>query len=120
MHVVGLDIGFSTRKRTNALAEIENGELRINKLTVAERDAELANLRDVDVIAIDALIVPDLCSDRTPRIVEQVFSRGIFQRRCKPGASHVRGTGHQLREHGSQAAMAVRVAALWQTTPPFP
>ena len=120
MHLIGLDIGFSARGRTNALAEIENGELRVVKLNVKERDAELERLRDVDVIAIDAPLLPAGCSVDTPRLVEQLFSRGIFQKRCKPGASHVRGTGHLLREHGSRAATAVAHATRWENEPPFP
>lgn len=120
MHLIGLDIGFSTRSRTNAIAELENGELRVVRLSVNERDAELQRLQDVDVIAIDAPIVPAECSMETPRIVEQLFSRGVFQKRCKPGASHVPGTGHSLREHGLRAATAVAEASRWKTDPPFP
>lgn len=120
MHLIGLDIGFSLTRRTNALAELQYGELRVVKLSVSERDAELERSRDVDVIAIDAPIVPSRCSAETPRLVEQLFSRGLFQKRCKPGASHVRGTGHLLREHGQRAALAVTKEARWDTDPPFP
>jgi predicted RNase H-like nuclease len=120
MHLIGLDIGFSSTQRTNAMAELQNGELRVVKLSVSERDAALQRLRDVDVIAIDAPIVPSHCSAETPRLVEQLFSRGVFQKRCKPGASHVRGTGHLLREHGVRAAAAVAQASHWETDPPFP
>lgn len=120
MHLIGLDIGFSATQRTNALAELRDGELRVVRLNVNERDAELARLRDVDVIAIDAPIVPSHCSVNTPRLVEQIFSRSSFQRRCKPGASHVPGTGHLLREHGQRAATAVAHESRWDTDPPFP
>lgn len=120
MHLIGLDIGYSTHRRTNALAEINDGELRVIKLNVAERDAELAQVKDVDVIAIDAPIVPTGCPLTVPRLVEQFFCRGIFQKRCKPGASHVPGTGHLLRTHGSQAAALVAHASRWSTPPPFP
>lgn len=120
MHLIGLDIGFSARSRTNALAEIENGELRVVKLNVEERDAELERAKDVDVIAIDAPIVPEGCALTEPRLVEQIFCRGIFQKRCKPGASHVAGTGHQLRSHGSRAAALIANAARWDSALPFP
>jgi predicted RNase H-like nuclease len=119
MHLVGLDIGFSRTRRSNALAEFENGELRIEKLSVPERDTKLRQLRDVDIIAIDAPIVPEGCSPTAPRLVEQLFCRGAFQKRCKPGASHVKGTGHQLREHGGTAAHLVAEATRWTTPPPF-
>lgn len=120
MHLIGLDIGFSPSRRTNALAKIRNGELRVEKMNVQERDAALAGLSDVDVIAIDAPLVPVDCSADMPRLVEQLLSRGIFQRRCKPGASHVSGTGRLLREHGSRAAAAVAAATRWPAPPPFP
>lgn len=120
MHLIGLDIGFSAKSRTNALAEIRDGELRVVKLNVHERNAELSALQDVDVIAIDAPLTPEGCSVETPRFVERLFCRGPFQRRCKPGASHVRGTGHLLREHGAQAAAAVAMASRWSSDPPFP
>ena len=120
MHLIGLDIGFSARSRTNAIAEIRDGELRVTRLNVPERDAALVELRDVDVIAIDAPLVPEGCTPETPRLVEQLLSRGIFQKRCKPGASHVPGTGHLLREHGRRSAETVAAAARWETTPPFP
>lgn len=38
MHLIGLDIGFSATRRTNALAAIQNGEIRVVKLSVSERD----------------------------------------------------------------------------------
>src|SRR5687767_1840410 len=120
MHIVGLDIGFSERRKTNAIAAIADGELWVEKVGVHERNRRLAGLRDVDVIAIDAPVVPPDCSPETIRNVEQVFCRGLFQKRCKPGMSHVRGTGRTLREHGSDAARIVAAATLWTSEPPFP
>lgn len=120
MHLIGLDIGFSQSRRTNALAELRGGELRVVKLSVTERDTELRKLRYIDVIAIDAPIVPSECSTDSPRLVEQLFSRGVFQKRCKPGASHVPGTGHLLREHGTRVAAAVAIASRWDTALSFP
>jgi len=38
------------------------------------------------------------------RPVERLFSSGLFQNRCKPGMSHVRGTGTSLREAAGFAA----------------
>ncbi len=120
MHLIGLDIGFSAKRRTNALAEVANGDLRVVKLNVAERDLELQRHREVDVIAIDAPLVPSGCPATRPRLVEQIFSRGLFQKRCKPGASHVRGTGHLLREHGMRSAVAIAEASRWGRDLPFP
>jgi predicted RNase H-like nuclease len=107
LHLIGLDIGFSQRKRTNAIAAFDGKRLEVRRLTVDERNARLATLRDIDAIAIDAPIVPDTCAPDTAREVERIFSRGVFQKRCKPGMSHVGGTGRTLREHGRDAARLV-------------
>jgi hypothetical protein len=56
------------------------------------------------MVAIDAPLLPAGTADTLPRYCERVFSRGLFQKRCKPGMSHVRGTGQLLREHGRRAA----------------
>lgn len=120
MHIVGLDIGYSRTRRSNAIAEIREGELHLSKSTVARRNEKLIELRDVDVIAIDAPIVPIGCSPETPRLVERIFSRGPFQKRCKPGMSHVPDTGRQLREHGAESARLAATAARWTSPPPFP
>jgi hypothetical protein len=45
-----------------------------------------------------------------------VFSRGVFQKRCKPGMSHVRGTGQLLREHGLRAAEQLLAARPFRTS----
>lgn len=111
MHLIGLDIGFSERRRTNALAQLHEGKLTVEKLNVAERNERLRALSGIDMIAIDAPIVPSSSSPDVPRAVERTMSRGLFQKRCKPGHSHVRGTGRTLREHGNSAAELVRRAA---------
>lgn len=105
MHLVGLDVGFSLRRRSNGIAVLRDGELiRAERLSVAERDAALRSLADVDMVAIDAPLLPPGTADTLPRHCESVFSRGVFQKRCKPGMSHIRGTGQSLREHGRRAA----------------
>lgn len=105
MHLAGVDIGFSQRRRSNGIAIVRDGILiRAERLSVAERDAALRSLTDVDMVAIDAPLLPPGTPDTLPRHCERVFSRGPFQKRCKPGMSHVRGTGQLLREHGRLAA----------------
>lgn len=104
MQLVGIDIGFSERRRSNGIAVVRDGRLiRAERLSVSERDAALRSLKDVDVVAIDAPLLPPGTADMLPRHCERVFSRGLFQKRCKPGMSHVRGTGQRLREHGRRA-----------------
>jgi predicted nuclease with RNAse H fold len=111
MHLVGVDIGFSERRRTNGVVIVRDGRLICAKrLSVSERNAALRELREVDVVAIDAPLLPPGTADTLPRYCEHVFSLGLFQKRCKPGMSHVRGTGQHLREHGRQAAEQLFVA----------
>ena len=105
MHFVGVDIGFSERRRSNGIAVLRDGKLiRAERLSVSERAAALRELRDVDVVAIDAPLLPPGTAETHRRHCERVFSRGRFQKRCKPGMSHIRGTGQLLREHGRRAA----------------
>jgi predicted nuclease with RNAse H fold len=111
MHLVGVDIGFSERRRSNGIAVVRDGQLiRAERLSVSERDAALRELRDVDVVAIDAPLLPPGTNDTLPRYCERVFTLGRFQKRCKPGMSHIRGTGQRLREHGRQAAEQLLIA----------
>jgi predicted nuclease with RNAse H fold len=111
VHLVGVDIGFSERRRSNGIAVVRDGTLvRAERLSVRERDEALRSLRNVDVVAIDAPLLPPGTVDTLPRQCEQVFSRGAFQKRCKPGMSHVRGTGRLLREHGRRAAEQLLLA----------
>jgi predicted nuclease with RNAse H fold len=111
MHLVGVDIGFSERRRSNGIAVFRDSELiRAERLSVNERDATLRELKDVDVIAIDAPLLPPGTADTLPRHCERFFSVGLFQKRCKPGMSHIRGTGQLLREHGRRAAEQVLIA----------
>ena len=111
MHLVGVDIGFSERRRSNGIAVVRDGELiRAERLNVSERDAALRELRDLDAIAIDAPLLPAGTDDALPRYCERAFSLGLFQKRCKPGMSHIRGTGQRLREHGRRAAEQLLIA----------
>src|SRR5207248_2887593 len=104
-HLVGLDLGFSERRKTNAFAIFRDGNLILPELmSPSERDAALRELAGVEVIAIDAPIVPADTPETLPRKCERAFCRGPFQKRCKPGMSHVAGTGRQLRAHGRRAA----------------
>ena len=45
------------------------------------------------------------------RTVERLFASGPFQRRCKPGFSHVIGTGLRLREAAGRAADCLATVA---------
>lgn len=120
MHLAGLDIGFSPSRRSNALAVFRDGRLSIDKLNIDERNAALARLANVDVIAIDAPIVAFETRPDAIREVERIFCRGPFQKRCKPGFSHIEGTGQDLRAHGLAAARASMHATNDRGDAPFP
>jgi predicted nuclease with RNAse H fold len=112
MHIVGLDIGYSERRRTNAMAIVRDRVLTVmNPMFPSERDASLRSLDTVDVIAIDAPIVLRGTPDDFVRKCERIFIRSPFQRRCKPGMSHVGGTGRRLRAEGRRAADVAESAA---------
>jgi predicted nuclease with RNAse H fold len=109
MHLVGLDIGFSKRRRSNAIAIFRDGKLiAARTLNVAERDEFVQSLHDVDVVALDAPIIPPDTPEALPRECERAFGRNPFQKRCKPGMSHVPGTGRLLRAHGQRAATQLK------------
>jgi predicted RNase H-like nuclease len=117
MHLVGVDIGFSNRRRSNGIAVFRDGVLvRAERLSVVERNTALQLLDQVNVVAIDAPLLPPRTTETLPRECERVFSRGAFQKRCKPGMSHVRGTGLTLREHGGHAASQLITATAMRMT----
>lgn len=104
MNIVGLDVGFARDRPTSGVAHLGAAGLSLGHATAewADRRRLLSAADDVDVVAIDAPLVPTL--DHGQRVVERLLCGGRFQRRCKPGASHVPGTGMQLREAGRASA----------------
>lgn len=104
LKLVGVDVGFSNRRRSNAIAIYDSKSLAVTNTNAVERDALLSRLTDADIVAIDAPILPLESPDYLSRSCEAAFVRGAFQKRCKPGLSHIRGTGRELRAHGALAA----------------
>jgi predicted RNase H-like nuclease len=104
MNIIGLDVGFSQDRPTSGVAHLDSTSLRLGHATSewSSRERVLGPINTVEVAAVDAPIVPDVAHGQ--RDVERLLSSGIFQRRCKPGASHVRGTGQGLRQAGRETA----------------
>jgi predicted nuclease with RNAse H fold len=102
MNLVGIDIGWSARRKTNGIALLHGATLTVDHMGLAGREAFISGLPHIDIAAVDAPVVhgPDV----EQRAVESIFCRGLFYDRCKPGASHVAGTGAMLRTHGSLVA----------------
>lgn len=104
MDLIGLDIGFSATRRTSGVARLSESDLALGRATSSwESMFELLGSRNTtEVAAIDAALLRELNMEK--RACERIFSLGLFQRRCKPGLSHVRGTGRKLREAGHEIA----------------
>lgn len=104
MQLIGLDVGFSSAKPTSGVATLTGATCDVGRATATAEDRRrlLKHISMAAVVAIDAPVLPT-CDSRI-RPCEQLFARGRFQRRCKPGFSHVRGTGLELRKAGTESA----------------
>ena len=121
MDLVGVDVGFSATRRSSGVVRFRQGNLRLGRATSAwtSRAEILGSDGYADVAAIDAPLLPDL--HWKPRSCERLFTFGAYQRRCKPGLSHIPGTGQQLREEGhSTADQLLRIVAGTATAAEFP
>jgi hypothetical protein len=73
------------------------------------------------VLAIDAPVLPAGMLHYDVRSCEKAFVWGAFQRRCKPGESHVPGTGRALRRAGADTAHSLEgMVCTEDTQRPFP
>lgn len=104
MKLIGLDVGFSTTRRSSGVTCLNERNLSVGCATASweSRSEILADCDHVQVVALDAPLLPTI--NYEPRTCERVFTFGRFQRRCKPGLSHIRGTGRELRDAGHESA----------------
>jgi hypothetical protein len=104
MELLGFDVGFSETRRSSGIASSDNETISVNRTTSSweDRNQCLSNVTLAEVTAIDAPILER--ADPGKRSCETVFTLGVFQRRCKPGHSHVPGTGLKLRQAGEETA----------------
>ena len=121
MQLIGLDVGFSAKKRTSGVAVLCDGEVQVGRAN-SESASRLGLLGGVTAAAVTAIDAPLLATlDARIRPCERLFARGRFQRRCKAGFSHVKGTGFGLRCAGSEAATQLEsVTSRGQLRTPFP
>lgn len=104
MKIAGYDVGFANGPSA-AIGILKGNEVHLERVHGGARAFDrLKRDGPYDLIAIDGPITPEKNDPNVRRSVETLFQRGKFQRRCKPGASHVRGTGQQLREAAGEAA----------------
>jgi hypothetical protein len=102
--IAGLDIGFSITRATAGIGLWVENRVELKNCHGVDACERIKAAGDYDIVAIDGPLIPECQDVRQVRNVEKVFCRGLFQRRCKPGYSHVRGTGIRLREEASKAA----------------
>ena len=111
MEAIGLDVGFSATRPSSGVARFSSdGILRVGHATSdwASRSA-VAGEEAVQVAAIDAPYTR--IAETEPRACERVFTLGPFGGRCKPGLSHVPGTGRELRRAGWETAQQLKPLA---------
>ncbi len=104
MRLIGVDVGFSERRRSSGVAAWDGAALTVGRAssTAESRLSLSATVQSADVIAIDAPLLPTDSS--AIRNCERAFAAGTFQKKCKPGFSHVPGTGRCLRDAGKETA----------------
>jgi hypothetical protein len=102
--LLGVDVGFSAKKRSTGLAWRVDGEVGTALVgsTWASRYAALPHGVTFDVAAFDSPLVPR-SEEIVKRSCEAAFYRGAFWNRCRPGMSH-HGRGLDLRKAGQVAA----------------
>jgi hypothetical protein len=109
--LLGVDVGFSARRKTTGVAWRLNGQVSVclTGSTWEERKAALPQNVTFDLAALDAPLVPS-GSPCVRRGCEAAFYRGAFWNRCRPGMSH-HGRGKDLRAAGQEAAQQFSAVA---------
>jgi predicted nuclease with RNAse H fold len=109
MNLLGIDVGFSATRPTTGIAWSVAGEIGAARtFTDWERRKRVPPPgASFNVIAIDGPLIASSAPAKVVRRCEQLLSRGLFQKRCKPGASHS-GSGFQLRQAAAETARQFR------------
>ncbi|MDX0695434.1 DUF429 domain-containing protein [Sinorhizobium medicae] len=104
--LLGIDVGYARSRPTTGIAWSAKGDFWTAKTHTdwGRRQKHLPAVDQFAVIAIDGPLVPIGSSDSLVRFCERLFTKGLFQRRCKPGPSHVRGSGQALRRAAAETA----------------
>ncbi|MGB8628891.1 MAG: hypothetical protein WCD69_05805 [Xanthobacteraceae bacterium] len=104
MKVAGLDIGFSVTRRSAGVGLFDGQQVKIKHCYGIDACSLIVRSGRYDIAAIDGPVVPKGYNINEARAVERLFCRGLFQKRCKPGMSHIPNTGVRLREEAGKAA----------------
>src|SRR5215831_6136719 len=102
--LLGVDVGFSTRRATTAIALLDGNQLHLARAGTAweSRAAQIPSDYRASVIAIDGPLLPHGSDDQIYRLCEAVFIHSPFHNRCKPGLTHW-GFGLQFRRASAEA-----------------
>jgi Protein of unknown function (DUF429) len=102
--LLGVDVGFSTKRATTAIAVVDRNQLHLVRAGTAweSRSAKIPDGFRASAIAIDGPLLPLGADNHIHRLCEAVFIRSPFHNRCKPGLSHW-GFGMQLRRASAEA-----------------
>jgi hypothetical protein len=98
MKLLGVDIGFSEKRRSTAIACLNGDELTswLARTDLESRTSKIPDGFRASVIALDGPLLPAGAPETIRRPCEAAFIRAPFHKRCKPGLSHW-GLGLMLR-----------------------
>jgi hypothetical protein len=126
MNLLGIDIGLHFVRPTTGMCQYTDRNIRLGH-TTSDYLSRLNFLStngstlEFNVTAIDAPILQEGFLHYRYRSCEKVFNLGEFSNRCKPGLSHVKGTGQALRRAGCDAAIQFGRHTLGEgSNTPFP
>lgn len=104
--LLGIDVGYSDKRKTTGIAISKNGYL-IEPSCVgsspAVRREVIEKYAPFDAIAIDGPILPLNSPEKSRRYCEYSLIGGLFEKRCKLGLSHY-GEGLKLRQAATSMA----------------
>ncbi len=106
-NIAGIDCGLTLIKPTSGVCRTGTDGFVVDHTYIDKlsRVQLLENVQHFDCLGIDAPVLPNNILNYDFRAVESLFMRGAFHDRCKPGASHVIGTGQALRRSGCDTAI---------------
>ncbi|WP_026620079.1 hypothetical protein M728_002975 [Ensifer sp. WSM1721] len=106
--LLGIDVGYSHSRATTGLAWSIGGDCDVARTHTdwERRHRHIPASAKFAVIAIDGPLTPPDAPDDLDRLCERLFTRGAFQKRCKPGLSQ-HGHGRALRKAAAETAAQV-------------
>lgn len=117
--VLGIDVGFSQKRASSCycLLAWRAGRVRLSfqKVGIARQERAdklrgvLGNKKRLEAVAIDGPLTQSLRLVPHYRAAEALLSRGVFQKRGKPGQTSS-PTGQQLHDHATQFARLILAA----------